>query len=423
MNDDKQPAVSSTTSGLSHVPSAQTRGLFDSNLSYPGFDFEVTHNDPKSGARLGRITTPHGVVETPNYIFCGTKASIKNLHPSQMVEAQTDIILANTYHLMIQPGAELVHKMGGLHKFMNWHGPMLTDSGGFQVFSMGHGSCADEIKGRTSSNKNQSLMEITEDGAVFRSYRNGEKLTLNPEISMDLQHKLGADLIMQMDECTAYQVTKDYTAKSMEMSMRWGDRSLAAFEKTHNGTQALYGIIQGGVYEELRKESAAYVADRPFFGTAVGGCLGGTDEEMYGILDWCRPMNHPNRPIHFLGIGKIEDVLRSVRYGIDTFDCVMPTRIARHGMALMKGVPGERINLINAKYKDDPEPLDPSLDIPCSRDYSKAYIHHLLKAGEMLAFQIITQHNVAIINKLMREVRAAIKDGSLDQLEKEWLAD
>lgn len=400
-----------------------TSGLFDSHIDYPNFGFEVTHKDPKSGARVGKLITPHGTIETPNYIFCGTKASIKNLSPAQMKEASTDIILANAYHLMIQPGADLVEKMGGLHKFMNWNGPMLTDSGGFQVFSMGHGTCADEIKGRNTSKSKESLSKITEEGAVFKSYHDGKKLMLNPEISMDLQRKLGADLIMQMDECTAYQVTKDYTAKSMEMSMRWGDRSLAAFEKTHDGSQGLYGIIQGGVYEDLRTVSAQYVADRPFFGTAVGGCLGGSDEEMYGILKWCQPHNHPDRPIHFLGIGRIKDVFQSVRYGIDTFDCVMPTRIARHGMALIKGLKNERINLVNSKYKDDPEPLDASMDIPCSRDYSKAYIHHLLKAGEMLAYQIISQHNVAVINRLMREVREAIQDDTLDVLEKEWLAE
>ena len=250
---------------------------------------------------------------------------------------------------------------------------------------------------------------------------------LNPEISMELQHKLGADLIMQMDECTAYQVTKDYTAKSMEMSMRWGDRSLAAFEKHHNGTQALYGIIQGGVYHDLRAESAQYIADRPFFGTAVGGCLGGSDEEMYSILDVVKPYRRPERPVHFLGIGKIKDVFRSVRYGIDTFDCVAPTRMARHGMAHIKGAQGERINLVNAQFRDDPSPLDAddtsSIDIPASREFSKGYIHHLLKAKEMLAYQILTQHNVAVINRLMREVRAAIKDGTLDALEKEWLAE
>ena len=322
-------------------------GLFDSNLEYPNFGFEVTHRDAKSGARVGKLKTPHGTIETPNYIFCGTKASIKNLSPIQMKEAQTDIILANTYHLMIQPGADLVEKMGGLHKFMNWEGPLLTDSGGFQVFSMGHGTCADEIKGRNTSPKKEALLKITEEGAVFKSYHDGQKLMLSPETSMELQRKLGADLIMQMDECTAYQVTRDYTAKSMEMSMRWGDRSLAAFEKTHDGSQGLYGIVQGGIYHDLRQTSAEYVASRPFFGTAVGGCLGGSDEEMYGILEAIQSYDHPDRPILFLGIGRIKDVFESVKHGIDTFDCVMPTRIARHGMALIKGAPNERIHLVN----------------------------------------------------------------------------
>ena len=394
---------------------------FHKNIEYPNFDFEVLHQDENSGARVGRITTPHGVVETPNYIFCGTKASIKNLSPAQMNEAQTDIILANTYHLMIQPGADLVEKMGGLHKFMNWDKPLLTDSGGFQVFSMGHGTCADEIKGRSTGKKKESLMKVTEEGAIFKSYKNGQKLKLSPESSMNLQRQLGADLIMQMDECTAYQVTRDYTARSMEMSMRWGDRSLNTFDQAHDGSQGLYGIVQGGVYHDLRKVSADYVASRPFFGTAVGGCLGGSDEEMYGILEAVQSINHPARPIHFLGIGRIKDVFESVKYGIDTFDCVMPTRIARHGMALIKGAPNERINLVNAKYKDDAEPLDASMDIACSRDYSKAYIHHLFKAGEMLAYQIISQHNVAVINRLMKEVRQSIIDGNLEKVRKEWL--
>lgn len=389
-------------------------------ISYPNFSFDITHVDPVSGARTGVITTPHGRVPTPNYIFCGTKASIKNLSPAHMREAGTDIMLSNTYHLMIQPGADIVQKMGGLQAFTGWRGPMLTDSGGFQVFSMGHGSCADEIKGRNTKKK-ENLIRIDETGAYFRSYMDGRQMCLNPEISMEVQRKLGADLVVQMDECTAYQVTKDYTAKSMEMSMRWGDRSLAAFEKTHDGTQAVYGVVQGGVYEDLRITSAGYVAERPFFGTAIGGCLGGSDDEMYGILEWIRSHNHPGRPTHFLGIGRMKDIFEGVKYGIDTFDCVMPTRIARHGMALMKGVKGERINLLNARFRDDPEPLDPTLDIPFSRDYSKAYIHHLLKAGEMLAYQILSQHNVAVINRLMRDVRSAIQSGTLETLRKEYL--
>lgn len=394
---------------------------YNPDMTYPNFGFDITHTDAKSRARVGKLTTPHGTIETPNYIFCGTKASIKNLSPTQMEEAQTDIILANTYHLMIQPGAELVEKMGGLHKFMNWKGPLLTDSGGFQVFSMGHGTCADEIKGRSTGTKKESLLKITEEGAFFKSYHDGSKLVLSPETSMKLQRQLGADLIMQMDECTAYQVTRDYTAKSMEMSMRWGDRSLAAFEEMHDGSQGLYGIVQGGIYHDLRQTSAEYVASRPFFGTAIGGCLGGSDEEMYGILEATAQYNHPDRPIHFLGIGRIKDVLEGVKHGIDTFDCVMPTRIARHGMALIKGAPNERINLMNSRYKDDASPLDDRMDIACSRDYSKAYIHHLFKANEMLAYQIVTQHNVAVINQLMREVREGIKNDNLDEVRKEWL--
>lgn len=390
------------------------------SIEYTNFAFDIQARDPASKARVGRLVTPHGTIETPNYIFCGTKASIKNVSPAQMVEARTDIILANTYHLMIQPGPDLVQKMGGLHKFMQWNGPMMTDSGGFQIFSMGHGSIADEIKGRNRSTE-KSLLKVTEEGARFHSYKDGAIFNLTPEGSIDIQRKLGADLIYQFDECTAYHDDRDYTARSMERSCRWGDRCLAEFERGHTGAQALYGIIQGGVYEDLRAQSCAYVRERPFFGTAVGGCLGGSVDEMNDVVGWCMNQVHPDRPVHLLGIGRIRDVFAFVRQGIDTFDCVSPTRIARHGWALMKGQPDERLNLRNSAFKDDPEPLDPSLGIPASRDFSKAYIHHLFKAGEMLGMQIVAQHNVAVINRLMREIRAAIRAGTLDQLEKEWL--
>lgn len=390
-------------------------------LEYPNFAFDIVHRDPNSKARIGRLTTPHGTIETPNYIFCGTKAAIKNLSPIQMREAQTDIILANTYHLMIQPGADVIEQMGGLHKFMQWDGPMMTDSGGFQIFSMGHGSVADEIKGRNKQGREQSLLKVTEEGARFRSYKDGSMLNLTPESSMEIQRKLGADLIYQFDECTAFHVDRDYTALSMERSHRWGDRSLAQFEKTHTGAQSVYGIVQGGVYDDLRRESCAWVADRPFFGSAVGGSLGGSREQFYEIVSWCPPLLPDNRPIHLLGIGGIRDVFECVRLGIDTFDCVSPTRIARHGGALMRGNPDERINLRNSRYATDKEPLDPSLDLPASRDFSKGYLHHLLKADELLGIQLIAQHNVAVINRLMREVCAAIRSGTLDALQKEWL--
>lgn len=390
-------------------------------LDYLNFSFDITHRDPKSGARLGRLKTPHGEIETPNYIFCGTKAAIKGLSPAQMLEARTDIILSNTYHLMLRPGADLVERMGGLHKFMGWNGPLLTDSGGFQVFSLGEGTMADEIKGKNKGHDNKNLLDITEEGCVFRSYVDGSKIRLTPESAMEIQRKLGADLLMQFDECTPYHVTKDYTARSMEMSMRWGDRCLVQFERHDNGAQALYGIVQGGVHADLRRISAEYTKDRPFFGTAVGGCLGGSDEEMELVVKSSLPYAHPDRPVHFLGIGRIKDVFRFVRLGVDTFDCVIPTRLARHGTAFLKGVPEETINLNNARFRDDDTPLDAGNGVAASSVFSKAYVHHLLKSGELLAVQILAQHNVATINRLMREVRSAIQAGTLDSLEKEWL--
>ncbi|MAF98333.1 MAG: tRNA guanosine(34) transglycosylase Tgt [Micavibrio sp.] len=390
-------------------------------LQYPNFAFDIQHTDPKSGARIGKLTTPHGTIETPNYIFCGTKATVKGVTPDQLREAKTDIILANTYHLMLQPGADLVERMGGLHKFMGWDGPMLTDSGGFQVFSLGEGTMANEIKGKAKGHDNKSLLSINEEGCVFKSYIDGRKIKLTPESATHIQQQLGADLFMQFDECTPYHVDKDYTARSMEMSMRWGDRCLAEFERRHDGSQAMYGIIQGGVHEDLRKISAEYTASRDFFGTAVGGCLGGTDEEMELVVRGSLPFADPSRPVHFLGIGQLKDIFRFVRLGVDTFDCVIPTRLARHGTAFMKGVPGETINLKNARFREDNTPLDEDNGVSASCNFSKAYIHHLFKAHEMLGMQILAQHNIAILNRLMREVREAIKAGTLDELEKEWL--
>jgi queuine tRNA-ribosyltransferase len=390
-------------------------------IEYPNFSFRITHKDQNSAARLGLLSTPHGTIETPNFIFVGTKATVKNLHPHQLREAGADMVLANTYHLLIQPGPDIVQQQGGLAKFMNWNGPTLTDSGGFQIFSLGTGTGADEIKGKTRR-QNQSLVKIDEkQGAIFKSYKDGSLQHLSPESSMAIQRKIGADFIVQMDECTPYSAEREYTEKSMHMSHRWGDRSLKAFEQDHDGTQALYGVVQGGIFRDLREESCDYTASRPFFGTAVGGCLGGTKVHFYDIVSWTVGRLHPERPVHLLGIGKIEDFFACVRMGMDTFDCVTPTREARHGRALMKGVPKGYINLRNAQYRHDSSPLDESLGLYSSANYSKAYLHHLMKADEMLVFQIISQHNVAVIAKLMREIRQAIREGTLYQLEKEWL--
>ncbi|NJM92426.1 MAG: tRNA guanosine(34) transglycosylase Tgt [Rhodospirillaceae bacterium] len=390
---------------------------------YPGFSFQITTRDPGgSRARVGRLETPHGTFDTPAFIFCGTKAAVKTVTPAQVKEAGTSIILSNTYHLMLQPGADLVAKMGGLHRFMGWDGPMLTDSGGFQIFSLGHGSVADEIKGRRDIARPKTLLKISEKGAAFRSYIDGSKHLLTPEGSIDIQRKLGADLIVTFDECTPYHSDRKYTERSLRLSNRWGDRCIAEFERGHDGRQALYGILQGGVYQDLRHEAAAYVNDRPYFGNAVGGTLGGTSAEMDEVVGHAMATLNRARPTHLLGIGGIRDIFAGVAQGIDTFDCVSPTRIARHGAALMPGVKGERVNLKNARFKDDAAPVDGTCDCYCCRNFSRAYVHHLIKAEELLGMQLLTQHNINVMNRLMRDVQAAIPEGRLGELRKRWVA-
>lgn len=391
------------------------------NLSYPNFKFDIFHRSTTSRARLGRIHTPHGTVDTPHFIFCGTKAAIKALNTDQIREVGAGMILANTYHLMLQPGADLVEKMGGLHKFMRWDGPMLTDSGGFQIFAMGEGTVADELKSRQKTARVRTLLKIEEDGATFRSYLDGAIHHLTPESAMEIQRKLGPDFVVALDECTATHTDKKYNAASMAMSHRWGDRSLQQFARTDNGAQAVYGVVQGGVYNDLRAESAAYTADRPYFGTAIGGAFGNKQAEFFEIIAATMPHVHPDRPVHLLGIGEFIDLFECVKMGVDTFDCVSPTRIARHGWALMKGVPGGRYNMRNARFRDDPTPLDETMPYACSNAYSKAYIHHLIKAGEILGMQILAQHNVAVMSRLAREIRAAIANDTLDSLQKEWI--
>eukprot|EP01035_Chromulina_nebulosa_P025108 gene25108-32748_t len=253
---------------------------------YPNFSFQIKKSDSTTKARTATISTPHGSIETPNFVFCATKAAMKCITPQQLREEGSQICLSNTYHLMLAPGADIVEKMGGLQKFMAWNGPMLTDSGGYQIFSMGHGSVSNEIKGKRdvgSMGWNQSLINIDENGAFFRSYIDGLTYELTPEKSIDIQRKLGADLIVVLDECTPFNVDKSYTADSMHRSHRWALRSLAEFRRSNNGKQALYGIIQGGVYEDLRKESATFINDHDFFGTAIGGSLGATRRVMHDI--------------------------------------------------------------------------------------------------------------------------------------------
>jgi queuine tRNA-ribosyltransferase len=405
---------------------------------YPNFSFEIIKKTDQNNGRLGLLKTPHGVVETPNFIFCGTKASIKNLTPRDFANEGTQIILANTYHLMLNGGADLMEKHGGIHKLMGWNGPMLTDSGGFQVFSFGYGTVADEVKGRRDSGKNSRssmIFKIDEEGVTFRSYIDGSKKIITPEISIETQRKIGADLILVFDECTPFHVEKEYTENSMHLSHRWGKRSLNYFIVKNDFRQALYGIVQGGIYEDLRKISVDFVNNEDFFGIAIGGSLGKHKEQMHGIAAMTMSYMRKDRPVHLLGIGGFSDIIHGVECGIDTFDCVHPTRIARHGCAIVRPeilkIFGksednkknrEFISLKNNIFKEMDRPIDEECACYTCKNFSTAYIHYLIKANENLFMSLLSIHNIHQMNKLMFEIREDINsNGNLEAVKKRWL--
>ena len=393
------------------------------------FDWKINKTSKLSHARTGIISTPHGIVKTPAFIFCGTKASIKSYSTIDAKKNDTQIILSNTYHLMLQPGSKIIAKHGGLHKFMNWSGPMLTDSGGFQIFSLGHGSVADEIKGRGNSiRKKKSLINISEEGALFKSYIDGKNHLLTPEKSIETQRDIGADLILVFDECTPFHVDKSYTAQSMQRSHRWSNRSFNSFYIKNDfssgfgsaGKQALYGIIQGGIYEDLRDESIEFnLNSNDFFGLAIGGSLGSSKDEMYKVVKYTSSKLGTKHPIHLLGIGDPLDIWKLVKCGIDTFDCVSPTRLARHGAALIKSYKG-KINLKNSEYKSKVEPIDKNCKCSTCQNYSTSYLHHLLKSEELLGLSLVTGHNIFFMNSLMKHIRESIESDTLEEAEKNW---
>lgn len=380
--------------------------------------FEVISQDENSKARVGVLKTDHGNLETPAFIFCGTKATVKGVLPSSLIETNTQIILSNTYHLMLQPGSEVIANSGGLQKFTNWNGPMMTDSGGYQIFSLGHGSVSEEIKGKNLTGRNKSLLKITEEGASFKNYLNGDKILLTPEKSIDIQRDLGADLIFVLDECTPYNVDKNYTEKSMHMTHRWAKRCMENFKSDNKkyvaengsaGKQKLYGIIQGGVYGDLRKQACEEICSMNFDGLAIGGSLGGTKEQMYEVFDFCSSSIDNSRPVHVLGIGGLDDILEGVSRGFDTFDCVSPTRIARHGVMLSKNKK-KGINLNNSSFKNDHSSLDENSEINIGRNYSKAYIHHLFKSNEILGMTILSIYNIWFMNNFLMQIRKSIHE-------------
>lgn len=385
------------------------------NESSKTFAYRVTAQADYGRAHCGIIQTPHGAVETPNFVFCGTHGAIKGATMEQIKAVGAQIVLGNTYHLWLQPGPDIVQLNGGLHAFMGWDGPMLTDSGGFQIFSMGYGGVIDEIKGKSRPNALRTLLKITEDGAMFRSYVNGRLCMLTPERSVEIQQALGADFILPLDECAPTHRTRSEIVASTQLSHRWEERSLKQFLDHFDDRQRMYGIIQGGIYEDLRTESIDFIKSHPFFGQAIGGSLGVEKQEMYGLVDYIMQQVPVDRPTHLLGIGGLRDLLEGVNSGVDTFDCVHPTRIARHGCALIarpeEAVAKEHINLKNACYAEDVNPIDSECDCYTCRRFTRSYLHHLFKARESTGGLLLTIHNARFMMRWMEAIRQAIRSG------------
>ena len=362
--------------------------------------FEITHICKQSGARTGILHTPHGDVETPMFMPVGTQATVKFISPEELYDMGAGVVLANTYHLWLRPGEDIVKRAGGVQKFMNYKGPMLTDSGGFQVFSL------------------SDTRKIKEEGVYFRNTLNGDRLFLSPEKSIQIQNAIGADIMMSFDECIPYPAEYDYVKNSMERTLRWAERGKAA--NTRPEEQALFGIVQGGDYEELRKYCAEKLVEMGFPGYAIGGTSVGEDKEtMYRMVKWSAEALPFDKPRYLMGVGAVNDLLEAVSLNIDMCDCVLPTRIARHGTLMTSQ---GRINIKKAVYKDDFTPLDPACDCYCCRNYTKAYLNHLMRTQEGFGTRLMSIHNIRFLLKLMEDARTAIKEDHFNDFKKEVLS-
>jgi len=372
-------------------PDGQLDHLPDDN----GFRLQTVDGSARSGV----LHLTRGAIRTPAFMPCGTQATVKAMTVDQVRATGTDILLGNTYHLMLRPGAERVARLGGLHAFMNWPHPILTDSGGFQVMSLA------------------SLRKLSEDGVTFRSHIDGSEHFLSPERSIEIQGLLGADIQMVLDECTPFPSTEEQARLSMDLSLRWAARSKTAFGVQRD--RKLFGIVQGGIYQHLRERAAAALVEMGFDGYAVGGlAVGEGHEEMLRVLDLTCPLLPADRPRYLMGVGKPPDIVQAVARGIDMFDCVLPTRSGRHGQAFTWDGP---VNLRNARFAEDSAPLDPDSLCPASRDYSRAYLHHLFKAGEYLGPMLLTWHNLHFFQSMMAAIRDAIAEGRFAAFKEQFL--
>jgi queuine tRNA-ribosyltransferase len=390
--------------------------------------FEIHTRAADSQARTGVLRLAHGAVRTPAFVPLATRGAVKTLEPRDLEALGYEMVLGNTFHLMLSPGPELIGAFGGLHEFMRWPGPIITDSGGFQVFSMGHGSVADEIKGRGRGGaSNGAILAIGEDGVRFRSYVDGSERFIAPETSMAVQAALRSDIALAFDECTPFHVTRDYTARSTERTHRWLDRCLRWHERHGPERQVVYGIVQGGVEQDLRIESAETVAAAGCAGIAIGGSLGQDKPQMREVVGWTTAAVDrvaPDRPRHLLGIGDIDDLMAGVAQGIDTFDCAMPTRLARHGVAIVPDPAGRwRVDLIKSAWRGSREPLMEGCPCPaCSAGFTRGYLHYACRAGETTGPRLLTLHNLSFIARLMGRLASAIDEQRLAEVTAALLA-
>ncbi|MBN2796687.1 MAG: tRNA guanosine(34) transglycosylase Tgt [Clostridia bacterium] len=360
--------------------------------------YELIKECKQSGARLGRLHTPHGVINTPIFMPVGTAATVKAMTPEELKEMDAEIILSNTYHLFLRPGHELIEKAGGLHKFMNWDRPILTDSGGFQVFSLG------------------DLRKITEEGVEFRSHIDGSKQFLSPEKATEVQNALGSDIMMAFDECAPYPADYDYVKNSLERTTRWAKRCKDAHKNPD--TQALFGIVQGGMYKDLREQSVRELLELDFPGYSVGGLSVGEPKDLMNeVLEYTVPLLPKDKPRYLMGVGSPDALIDGVIRGIDMFDCVLPTRIARNGQCMTSQ---GKVVIKHAKYREDFTPLDPECDCYTCKNYTKAYLRHLYKANEILSARLLSTHNLHFLISLMKDVRQAIMDDRLLDFREEF---
>ncbi|MEN6621374.1 MAG: tRNA guanosine(34) transglycosylase Tgt [Smithella sp.] len=362
------------------------------------FKFDLLKKDPESEARLGRMVTAHGTVETPVFMPVGTQGTVKSLTPEQIKHCGAQIILGNTYHLYLRPGHETVKKLGGLHKFMNWNGPILTDSGGFQVYSLG------------------KLRKITDDGVIFNSHIDGSKHFLTPQKAVEIQEALGTDIMMCLDECTPYPATFSETKKSLELTTKWAK---LCREAKAGADQALFGIVQGGTHLELRRQAVDEIIPIGFDGYALGGVSVGEPKElMYAIAEKITPLLPEDKPRYLMGVGTPEDIVFGVSCGIDMFDCVMPTRSARHGLLFTNS---EKIVIKNARFREDNNPIDETCDCYTCKNFSRAYLRHLYIAGEILAMVLNTIHNVRYYMRLLGKIRKSLEENSFSKFMNSFL--